>query len=209
MSHTGLQLQSDVVGLGESAEEAIRQRWDFSVVMDYIYRGVGCPTPEEPDSPFPTLSAKDLTTTDGKKYSETFLRHIEWADFLEQRKAVLEAEKILVTAEMKEIARGIRINMRKMCKRTNARGAPKPPSSLEMEDEIGEDPRYKELAHKEAFLTSVLTVLEGVVKGRTAYNSLISRQVEIRRQDFENQNRAGNIQGRRGIPNEREPRSRF
>jgi hypothetical protein len=206
-AHAGLRLQGSIVGLGESAEQEIASRWQFTAVMDYIYSGVGCPTPEEPNKPYPTLTVNDLTTANGKRYSEVYLTHIEWADYLEQKRTLHEAELVLVTAQMDEIARGIRVNMRKSCTRKNAKGALKLPTTTEMDDEIGEDPQYKELARKKAFLKAVLLVLTGICSGRVAYNSLISRQVEIRRQDWENQNRSGSIQGKRGVPNEgREPR---
>jgi hypothetical protein len=209
-SHSGLLLERTVVGLGEHQEHEISERWRFEAITDYIYKVLGLPIPVEPTNPYPNLTIEDLTTTDGKRYSTVYLHQIEWSSWVGKKKGEVEARLVLVDAEMKEISRGIRVNMRKHCTRKNAKGQPKPPTGQEMEDEIGEDPRYKELSREQAFLAALLKMMNSEATAQDAKAGLISRQVEIRRQEFDNNNRSGSIQGRRGIPNaEREPRSRF
>lgn len=209
-NHSGLRLDNTVIGLGEQQEREISERWKFEAITDYVYKTLGLPMPTEPVNPYPDLTIDDLTTTDGKRYTTKFLHQIEWAGWTGRKTGEVEAKLILVKAEMEEIARGIRINMRKHCTRKNAKGQPKPPTAQEMEDEIGSDLRHKELFREHAFLTALLKMLNSEEKAQEAKTGLISRQVEIRRQEFDNTNRGGSIQGKRGIPNsDREPRRRF
>lgn len=207
--HGGLQLGDEVItGVGESEAAAIHQQWEsYPEVLRYLEEKLALVTPAEPEFACPVLKVEDLTTSDSKAYTETYLQRVAWYSFYSERKAEHDAIVLEIDAEMMVIETRIRTGMRKASTRKTRGGDPKPPSEGEMEDAINTDTRYLELKQKQVVHRQILKRLNARVDTLDREIKLTSRQVEIRRQEFEAGGRSPGLRGQPPSPGMRYPRS--
>ena len=199
--HGGLRVPSGMDDVGETEGGIIHQRWDhFDGVIKYIEDDLGIPPPKEPNFPCPTLTAEDLTEPDGKRYTERYNEFLAWYNYLSEVLARHSAKKLEHKAEMDDIEARLRESFRKNTSKTTRSGDKKPPSSAEMEDKIQTHPRYVELKQANLETSETIEILDGKVESLKQSLALLSRQVEIRRQNFDSGNRGSSIQGNRGLP---------
>lgn len=199
--HGGLRLPSRVPGIGASKEKEINERWRiYDRVLEYLSMEVGIVAPVEPRSAYPELGTEELTTADSHAYTDTFAKLSQWFGYLTEVKARHDAKLLGIKAEMDDIETTIRDRLRNTKSRETAKGKPKPPSALEMSDAIAKDTRYMELSVEKLFQEEVLLILNARIEKCERELRLISRQVEIRRLDFDLATRNSNIQGRGGLP---------
>ncbi len=200
-AHGGLRLETIPIGVGASKEEEIHNRWVLypTVVHDLMVK-VGLHDPVEPQFDCPELTAGDLTTPDSREYTERYAQINSWFGYLSEVTARYTAQLREVEAEMEDIESNIRDRMRKQSTRTTGRGVPKPPGTEEMKDAVNLDPRYLELKTKQLYLQQARGLLQARVDRIERDLKLISRQVEIRRQEFDQNNRGSAIAGRGGLP---------
>lgn len=205
--HGGLRLQSAVEGVGESEAAAIHREWSsYPLVQQYLEEQLALVVPSEPEFACPPLRAEDLTTTDNKAYTETYAQRVAWFGFYSERKAEHDAIVLELEAEMSVIETRIRNQLRRTSKKVTASGDTKAPPAQAMEDAINSDGRYLELKQKLVFHKQILKRLNARVETLDREIRLTSRQVEIRRQDFDN-NRGGNGSVRGVGPGMRPPGS--
>lgn len=193
-SHGGLRLPSVTTGVGVTTEEEIHQRWQkYDTVLEYISTVLGIQPPQEPDYALPELRVEDLTTPDSTTYTETYTKINAWFGYLSEVKARHDAKVLEIEVEMEDLEATTRERMRQLNTRKTAKGEPKPPSAQEMSDTIAMDSRYRELKQQKLFQQQVLKLLNARVEKVDRELRLISRQVEIRKQDFEQNNRQGSM----------------
>ena len=89
----------------------------------------------------------------------------------------------------------IRTNMRKNSLKKTRSGESKAPPAQEMEDAINADTRYLELKQKLLLQKQILKRLNARVETLDREIRLTSRQVEIRRQEFDNTGRSPTARG--------------
>jgi hypothetical protein len=190
--HGGLKLGGMVSGVGESEAEQIHQEWaSYPAVEKYLETHLALVKPSEPEFACPVLRAEDLTTNDNKAYTEIYAQRVAWFGFLSERKAEHDAIVLEIEAEMTFIETRIRNQQRKNSKKVTRSGETKAPPVQEMEDVINSDTRHIELQQKLVFHRQVLKRLNARVESLDREIRLTSRQVEIRRQDFDNAGRGG------------------
>lgn len=198
--HGGLRLPQ-VSGIGAAKEGEIHKRWAYSEeITSYMTETLGITPISEPQYLCPTLDPDKLNTPDSKEYTNQYRKFMAWHEYLTERLSEHKALMLELNAEMNDIEVTIRTSLRKNSKRLTKAGEAKPPSSIEMEDEIHQNPRYVELKQLHLYESEVLERLGTKVDGLWRNLQLISRQVEIRRQGFDGNNRSTNIAGRGGIP---------
>lgn len=201
-AHGGLRLPSGMDDVGATAEANIHKRWDYSTeVKAYLEDELGIPPPREPSFACPTLLAEDLTNPDSKTYTERYSEFLAWYNFLSETLARHVAVSLEHKAEMEDLSATLRESFRKNSKKTTRSGEAKAPPAAEMEDRIHTHPRYVELRQKNLKTSEVIEMLGRKVESLKSSLALLSRQVEIRRQNFDSGNRGSNIQGRGGMPN--------
>lgn len=199
--NSGLRLDDVVDGLGATEEEEARRQWNVSDrVTTHLRMEIGCPAPAEPDFDYPRLNPNNLTTPSSKAYTDEYAKRTAWLGYLGERLAEHQAKLLEIKAEMGDIERRIRTSERKHNASVTAKGKVKLPSLQAMSDKIGENPRYKDLQQEQLFEEEVILRLGAKVYGASEEQKLYSRNVEIRRQDFDQSNRNNNIRGNRGIP---------
>jgi hypothetical protein len=198
--HGGLRIGA-VAGVGASEETKIHNRWTCTdEVTNYLTMELGMALAKEPNYACPELTVEDLTTPDSQAYTEIYAKRTAWFGFLSERKAEHDAVVIEIEAEMEDIETNIRDSIRKNNKRTNRSGETKNVPASEMEDAINLSPRYVELKQKLVFHREVLVRLNARVEKLDRELRLTSRQVEIRRLDFDTSQRQANLGGRSGGP---------
>ena len=199
--HGGLYIPPGMDSVGERDETAIHQRWEYAgEITNYLENDLGIPPTTEPSFPCPTLSADDLTTPDSTAYTTRYAEFMAWYTFLTEILASHESSLLEVNYEMDDIASHLRESLRKNSNKTTKGGETKPPGAAEMEDRIQTNPRYVILKQKKLRLTELTKRLGAKSESLYRQIQLLSRQVEIRRQNFDGGNRGGNVQGRGGVP---------
>ncbi len=201
-AHGGLNLGSTpITGVGESEAQEIHQQWEsYPHVKRYLEEQLALIPPREPEFACPPLRVEDLTTTDSKAYTETYTQRVAWFGLLSERKAEHDAIVLEIDAEMSAIETRLRTNMRKNNSRKTRGGESKAPPAQEMEDVINSDPRYIELKQKQVYHCQILKLLNARVETLDREIRLTSRQVELRRQDFEFTSRNPSVRGQPPAP---------
>lgn len=180
----GLSLPTNV-GMGQSAEQQIHKEWDTLESVETKLAMEGFTPMSTPEFPCPQIDEHALTTADNTSYTTTYAHQLSWFNYAGQALARATAEILQVQNEMTRIEatmrRGFKLGGKKM-------------SAQEISDEILLDPRYTELKHREQILKQYKVELDAYYEGIERGLKVISRQVEIRKQEIE-QNRV-NIPGR-------------
>lgn len=198
MSNT-LRIPENLGGVGASTEQAIHQDWDtYSSVVRELEMKYGFPAPKEPDFNAPTLSVEDLTEAQGREYTEKYLHFTSWFNYTSQVVAYHQAKLLQLENEMKQIEAKMREGMRERSSRTTKGGEKKPPPLAEMADIIRLDPRYTELGQQRQWHEQVLYISRTNAAAYESSVKLISRQIEIKRMEFEQASRENNLNGRQG-----------
>jgi hypothetical protein len=199
--HGGLYVPPGMDSVGEQAEENIHKRWEYSEeVSDYLENELGISPPSEPQFACPTLSSEDLTNPDSTAYSTRYAEFMAWYTYLTEVLSRHESKLLEYEYEMEDIASNIRESLRKNSTRKTKDGETKAPSAGEMEDRIQVNPRFIELKQRKLRSTEIIKRLSAKTEGLYRQIQLLSRQVEIRRQNFDGNNRGGTVQGRGGLP---------
>jgi hypothetical protein len=206
-AHGGLRIPSGMADVGLTAEAAIHKRWEYykDVIM-YTENELGIAPPKEPDFPCPVLTAEDLTNPDSKTYTERFSEFNAWYVYLSEVLARHEAKQLEFVAEMKDIEASLRESFRRTSQKKTRTGESKAPPAAEMEDKILTHARHVELRQLDLRKMETIKIVSSKVKSLERSLALLSRQVEIRRQSFDGNNRSSSIQGRSG-PSNRYPQN--
>lgn len=199
-AHGGLKLPP-LAGVGASEESNIHRRWDMADdVTKYLEMELGMAPPREPDYACPELRVEDLTNPDSKAYTEFYAKLTAWYGYLSEKKAEHDAVVIEIVAEMEDIETTVRDIMRKNNSRKTRSGETKNPTGKEMEDAVNRHPRYLELKQEHVRRQEILARLNARIDRLDRELRLTSRQVEIKRLDFETTNRGSRIGGQGGMP---------
>lgn len=201
----GLQLPDMIASVGAAKEAAIHSNWDtYALAKDHVEMELGFPPPAEPQVSPPNITLQDLEAN-GKDYTDRYLALLHWFNYAQEKEAEAESWIIQFENEMKQIAATMREAMRERSGKTNRAGERKAPPAAEMEDKIRLNERYLELNTQLQYHTHVKKLVQAKREGFEAKLKLMSRQVEIKRLDYEKTNRGGNMQGDRGIPTTNRP----
>lgn len=198
----GLNLPGPMVGVGEEEEEAVHGYWNTyeSVVQGLESQGISPLL--APEYQCPRVNPEILNSPDSQGYIDTYSKVNAWYGFVSQALAHVECVMLEQKSEMNDIETRIRRRMRKTeSPRTTARGTPKPFSEKEMEDAISQDRRYRELKRDHQKSTQEYKLLRGRKEELERDVALMSRVVEIRRQERDISNSDHNMPRRvRGQP---------
>jgi hypothetical protein len=201
IAHGGLYVPPDMDSVGEQAEKDIHRRWEYSQeVSEYLENELGVTPPVEPNFACPTLSSDDLTNPDSTAYTTRYAEFMAWYTYLTEVLSRHESKLLEFEYEMEDIASTVRESLRKNSTRKTKDGETKAPSAGEMEDRIQTNLRFIELKQRKLRTTEIVKRLSAKTEGLYRQIQLLSRQVEIRRQNFDGGNRSSNVQGRGGLP---------
>lgn len=196
----GLRLPATISGAGADQEEAIHNDWDtYDEAARFVEMELGLPPLTEPGYSPPTLELGDLEAT-GKDYSEKYLMFLGWFNYAQQEENKAACKVLQIDNEMKQIAAKMREGMRERSPKTTKAGEKKAPPAAEMDDRLRLDPRYLELGQQLQFNQHVRKLIESKRETYESSMKLLSRNIEIKRMEFEGTNRENAIRGQRGAP---------
>lgn len=195
---TGLQLPVGV-GIAESEQKKLHHEYDTFDKIDSDLAMMGFIAPPLPEFECPAITEEILTTPDSKAYTTTYAQQLAWFNYSSQILSRIRAQLVQVTNEMEMIASKTRIDIKARIKASDEKKLSLP----DIQDIINTDARYSELnlEHQKLLQSRILmdTIVEGIERGL----KVISRQVEIRKIEIEQEkvnipNRGyGNMRGNR------------
>lgn len=196
---SGLQLPN-VVGIGAQQEGYISQTWETIDDVELEASRSGIPPLPRPDHIIPVLTNEKLMTSSNSQYTDMQLEIKAWKDYVADRYGRIRARQLQVENEMNEIAVSFRAPLRAQrvgLKKTDDGYY----TDKRIEDEIEMQPRYRELKLKLQMLTQEEMVIESRLKALSGDLAIISRAVELRKQEWEeNRSRSGQPQPFSGRP---------
>lgn len=179
------------VGLPKSKKEEIQQTWSTYEHVDEELRLRGFIPPEKPVFTMPQITEKDLLTEDNTHFTTMFSHVLAWHNYAKDLYARVRSMLLELENEMDDIARVTRKNIKDTGKKM---------TSAELEDEIQSDANYKKLKIKAQEYQQRKILLDSMVDSLERSLRVVSRQVEINRQELEGENIKNNMPRRGGPP---------
>jgi hypothetical protein len=183
-----------VSGVGEKEGQDIHNRWQtYQEVKKYIENDLGFAPAAEPEFPCPQLTTDKLTTPDSKSYTETYAELLAWWQYASEKLAHVKAELLEVEDEMDDITVITRKRIRKEDKNKKK---DQRLSLADISDTIESDIRFIELKQRKQTLAQFKEILGTRTVSIERSLKVISRQVEIRKLDFDQSQVASGMPGR-------------
>jgi hypothetical protein len=191
----GLQISKlSLVGGGESKHQEIHTRWETLPTVLEQFDEWGLPTdPREPKVECPVVTAEMLLTPDAASYTAMFANQRLWFNYAARRLSRIKVELLQTQTEMKDLARQSRQDCREINK---TRKKIDRMTAEEINDVVETVPRYRELRVRELALLQFKTLASDIVEELESAMKLISRQVELRREDSRSGTNEQNMPGR-------------
>lgn len=185
------------LGISVTELEAIQRKFTTQATVEADLKAMGIEDPKQPAYALPELDAKLLTTLDSNEYTEMYTRQLAWSNYLTPILAkvlsgLVEAENQMVLIKAK-IEETIREQNKLKTKEDRL-------NTDDIKNAVLNDPVYQEAMLESQSLKQYKLRLEAAheIAGRNL--KLLSRQVEIRRQDLDSQIAEGGIGNRFGQP---------
>ncbi len=188
------------VGVGEEKKKQIQGEWDTADAVEIGIRDRGFPDHTQPTFDCPEIDINLLTNPDSKQYSEAYSRLLGWFTFASEALAQLQV-RVLQYENMQDI---IAAQTRQTAREQSDQQGAKKPTAEEMKDRLLRNPEYLDITLNLQKYQQGMIIMSAKVEGLERTLRLISRQIEIRRLDIEQQRTSTAIPGR----NQRSPFSR-
>lgn len=186
---TGLSLPE---GVSPPEQESIHKKWDTHGTIEGELAMKGFISMDTPTFECPQVTEELLTTADNNAYTRAYAQQNAWFNYASQVLAQVTSHLLQYENEMEMIESKMRVTFRNQIKS----GMRDKMTKEEMQDEINLDARYSDLKHTAQTLKQKKIQLQAFVDGIERGLRVISRQVEIKKLEAE-QNRT-NIPGRGG-----------
>jgi hypothetical protein len=184
----------DAAGVGSRLEQELHNIWDTFDLMELKLTQDGFEPMEKPNYNRPTLAPGMLASANGHQITELHEKFGAWHSYAANLLSRIRAATTQVDNEMTVLAIRLRKGALEASKRA---GNKKKPTAKEIEDDVKLDPRYQELMLEKQKYDQQRFIMDSHVESLTRELRIISRQVEIRRQDLE-ANTGGRGYGRPG-----------
>ncbi len=179
------------LGVAHSVAEVAHDTWStFESVQEELAQR-GLPPLPVPPYTYPGAITIAQLTTEGQDYSKTYVEHLAWYNYVAELVAAIRATLTQIENEMEDIASKMREDERAK--------AGKAPAVNAMKDLIEQTPRYRELKIEAQRFDQKKRLTEGKLDTMDRNLKLLSRQVEIKRVEFE-KHRVGEGMQTRGGP---------
>jgi hypothetical protein len=189
----GIGKLSTALGPGKTKGAEIHEQW---ATYDRIFEQLekqGFKMPGQPDFPPPEIAASDLLTEDNTHFTTMYAQILSWHNYAKTAYALVRANLLQIENEMEFIA----ATTRKECKEFNKtvkKGEGY--SSTDIEDEITVNAVHKKLKIEAQKWEQKKLILDSIVDNLERTMRVISRQVEINRQEIEGEHIKNNMGGR-------------
>lgn len=181
------------VGAGETLIRKTNEKWDTLTGVEEHLRELKIPDLKEPTVESPEVTAEHLLTPDSKEYTVMFANTRIWYGYAARLVARTNAELLEVVNQLSNLEAELRKKLRDQQK-----GAAKADrlSAEQIADEVTTDPDWQELKLREQKLKQYKLELAAWFDDLDRQLRLVSRQVEIRREDNHGGRNEQNMPGR-------------
>lgn len=184
----GLNLKG-MPGIGATAEEDVHNKWSSFESVEAELSYMGFPPVEKPPYSCPNLTPEMLTEATDKQYTAIFVQLGEWYGYVTNVHARIKAILIQIDNELGDLESRLREGTVQASKIEGR----KKPTLQEIADTIKKDPRILELTLQKQHHEQKKLLLQSYVGQLERNLKIVSRQVEIRRQDLEHHQVANNM----------------
>lgn len=198
MTHSGgMGTISKIIGPGRSEEEAIKKEWSTYDAVFESLEEQGFHVPSKPNFPPPEINSEDLLTDNNSHFTTMYSKVLSWHNYAKTAYAQVRAN-LLELQNMLELKSA---EIRKECKEYNktvkkGEGF----SAADIEDEVLVHVTQKKLRLEAQKWEQKKLILDALVENLERTMRVISRQVEINRQEIEGETIKNNMGGRGGPP---------
>lgn len=181
------------VGAGETLVRKTSERWDTLQKVEEHLRELKIPDLKEPSVDLPQVTAEMLLTPDIKEYTVMFANTRVWYGYTSRLVARTNAALLEVTNQLANLEAELRKKIREQSK-----GLPKADrlSNEQVADEVTTEPHWQELKLREQTLKQYKLELTAYFDDVDRQLALISRQVEVRKEDNRGGRNEQNMPGR-------------
>lgn len=189
---SGLQLGKKMpIGVGAQEAQSIQKRWDTASESDDRVIGTGLADHRQPSFTCPDLDTETLTTPDSRTYTETYVRILSWFSYASELLANVQIRVV----QYENMIRILTAQTRRRQREVVANGGKKM-TEEEMQDLLYTNPEYQDILLELQKYKQMKTLMEAKVESIERSLKVISRQVEIRKLDIEQQKNANNMPSR-------------
>lgn len=185
------------LGAGQEVAKTVAQKWDTIDDQLADMHMKGFISRDAPTFACPEITADMLTTTDSKSYTETYAHLNAWFGYVSEIYAQVQASVLqfknmrdILEAEGRKVSRALAGDEGDGVKKT------KGPTKEELNDRLLLNPEYQDVMLKLQRYQQSELLFKAKVDSIDRSLRTISRQVEIRRLDQEQNRTGGNMPGR-------------
>lgn len=182
MGGRGLRLPS-TMGTSATTKQEVHETWTTLEGEEAKLRAQGLPLLAQPTFERPgSVTPEELTNPNNTSYSTLYAQHLGWYNFIAEVVARVKAHLVQVDNEMTDIASRLRIQERE---KNKIRQKEDKLSKDDIEDTVLQEPRHRELTlERQRFYQSRL-LAEAQLEAMYRNLQVLSRQVTIRSNEFE------------------------
>lgn len=180
------------IGLGESANVELRRQWDTLTDVETELLREGFTPMAKPLCGMPTVTEEMLTTPNSQAYTQMYAEQYSWFSYSSYLLALVTASLLQVRNRLDYVESLQRRQLRDESKLSKEKV-----NAADLDMLIKQHPEYKELKIEEQRFTQRKGMLSTYVESLESGMRIISRQVEIRKIDFEGTRNEANMPGRR------------
>jgi len=168
--------------MGPTAEDtaALSAQWDTLSAAQIELAQEGFLPLDRPNFVFPNITLELLTSPNTREYTDAYRCSVAWLDYARDRVARTDADMLQMKNVKAELERQLR---RSLIEGTRA-NSDKRPTVQEQADYVAGDPTYIDLIKRMQYTQQKELVYKSELKRYEAAVALLSRNVEIRREQW-------------------------
>lgn len=184
------------LGIGEQEAQTIQQTWNTAeFVEEHDIENYGLRDYSQPKYVCPELTEEMLTTEDSRSYTEVYARLLGWFNYTSGLLAKTQA-RVMQYSNMQGILEAqTRKRQRELARATGTKI-----TAEELNDLLLTNPEYQEITLQLQRYKQAKVYLDAKVDSLERSLRVISRQVEIKKLDFEQTRNASNMPNRGEYP---------
>lgn len=171
----------DSVGLSEKIAQELHNVWDTFDAVEVVLTKQGFMPLEKPGHTRPTLSPGTLERTNSTQFTEIYEKFTAWYSYAANLLARIKGGISQIDNEMDILA----VKLKYATIEVSRKAGQKRPAKEILEDQVKMDPHYQELMLEKQKLDQQRLIMDSHVESLYRDWRVISRQVEIRRQEIE------------------------
>lgn len=180
------------LGAGEAQTNRIKNHWDTIGAVEAEIEAKGLVDHARPIEACPELTAEILTGPDSRQYTEIYVLLNAWFTYTGELLAQVRA-RIIQYSNMQSI---LEAQTRKTARDISEGAGVKKPSEAEFNERLLLNPEYLEVTHELQKYQQAKIYFDARVESLERSLRVISRQVEIRKLDVEQQRTGAGMPGR-------------